>query len=177
VAALRRVWLLAAAHLLVLSLGGVAWSATPVRHVFILMLENENAAVTFASDPPSSYLARTLPAQGALLPNYYGIGHASLDNYIALISGQAPNQATQLDCPMFTDFQPSQAALDTHGQLPGIGCIYPNLVKTCRTSWRRRTSAGRATWRIWARTRGGSRRRAAIRRSGRLTDTHCHRDG
>lgn len=129
-AALRRVWLLAAAHLLVLSLGGVAWSATPVRHVFILMLENENAAVTFANDPPSSYLARTLPAQGALLLNYYGIGHASLDNYIALISGQAPNQATQLDCPMFTDFQPSQAALDTHGQLPGIGCIYPNLVKT-----------------------------------------------
>lgn len=129
-AALRRVWLLAAAHLLVLSPAGLAWSATPVRHVFILMLENENAAVTFASDPPSSYLAQTLPAQGALLPNYYGIGHASLDNYIALISGQAPNQATQLDCPMFADFQPSQAALDTHGQLPGIGCIYPNLVKT-----------------------------------------------
>ena len=68
------------------------------------MLENENAAVTFASDPPSSYLARTLPAQGALLPNYYGIGHASLDNYIAQISGQAPNPSTQGDCTTYAPF-------------------------------------------------------------------------
>jgi phosphatidylinositol-3-phosphatase len=109
----------------------VAWSATPpVHHVFILMLENENASVTFSNAPPSPYLAQTLPAQGALLPNYYGIGHASLDNYIALISGQAPNRGTQLDCPMFSDFQPSQPGLDAHGQLLGIGCVYPVFVKT-----------------------------------------------
>ena len=102
----------------------------PILHVFILMLENENASVTFSSTPPSTYLAQTLPAQGALLPNYYGIGHASLDNYIALISGQAPNQGTQLDCPLFSDFQASQPGLDEHGQLPGVGCVYPNFVKT-----------------------------------------------
>ena len=51
----------------------------PIRHVFILMLENQNAANTFAGKPPAPYLAQTLPAQGALVPNYYGIGHASLD--------------------------------------------------------------------------------------------------
>jgi hypothetical protein len=132
VAALRRGWL-AAAALSLLAFGGSAWPATalpPIHHVFILMLENETASVTFSSTPPSPYLAQTLPAQGALLPNYYGIGHASLDNYIALISGQAPNRGTQLDCPLFSDFQPSQPALDAHGQLPGVGCVYPTLVKT-----------------------------------------------
>ena len=80
--------------------GAHATEVAPIRHVFVLMLENQNAAVTFSGRPPSPYLAQTLPARGALLPNYYGIGHASLDNYIALISGQAPNEKTQLDCPL-----------------------------------------------------------------------------
>ena len=95
----------------------------PIRHVFILMLENQNAANTFAGKPPAPYLAQTLPAQGALVPNYYGIGHASLDNYIALISGQAPNEKTQLDCPLFSDFLLQQPGLDAHGQLLGLGCV------------------------------------------------------
>ena len=102
----------------------------PIRHVFVLMLENQNAAVTFANGSPAPYLARTLPAQGAFLNNYYGIGHASLDNYVALISGQAPNEKTQLDCPLFTDFSLQQSALDTHGQALGLGCVYPSIVKT-----------------------------------------------
>ena len=102
----------------------------PIRHVFVLMLENENAATTFAGKPPAPYLAQTLPAQGALVANYYGIGHASLDNYVALISGQAPNEKTQLDCPLFSDFLLQQPGLDAHGQLLGLGCVYPNTVKT-----------------------------------------------
>jgi hypothetical protein len=97
--------------------------------VFVVMLENENAATTFAGQPPSPYLAQTLPAQGAMVPNYYGIGHSSLDNYIALISGQAPNEKTQLDCPLFSDFLLQQPGLDAHGQLLGLGCVYPNTVK------------------------------------------------
>jgi hypothetical protein len=102
----------------------------PVRHVFVLMLENENAATTFAGAPPAPYLAQTLPAQGAMVSNYYGIGHSSLDNYLALISGQAPNEKTQLDCPLFSDFLLLQPGLDAHGQLLGLGCVYPNTVKT-----------------------------------------------
>jgi phosphatidylinositol-3-phosphatase len=105
-------------------------SLPPIRHVFVLLLENQNASVTFGNKPPAPYLARTLPAQGALLTNYYGIGHASLDNYIALISGQAPNEKTQLDCPLFTDFLLQQPGLDAHGQLLGVGCAYPGIVKT-----------------------------------------------
>ena len=56
------------------------------------MLENEDAAESFGADPPAPYLGKTLKEAGAFMPNYYGIGHASLDNYIAMISGQPPNR-------------------------------------------------------------------------------------
>src|SRR6185312_12176491 len=102
----------------------------PIRHVFVLLLENQNAGDTFGSRPLAPYLAKTLVAQGAFLPNYYGIGHASLDNYVALVSGQAPNERTQLDCPLFADFVQRQPGLDAHGQVLGLGCVYPDIVKT-----------------------------------------------
>jgi phosphatidylinositol-3-phosphatase len=102
----------------------------PIRHVFVLLLENQNAANTFGSRPFAPYLAQTLTAQGAFLPNYYGIAHASLGNYVALISGQAPNERTQLDCPLFADFVSQTPGLDSHGQVLGLGCVYPDIVKT-----------------------------------------------
>src|SRR6516164_11675530 len=102
--------------------------APPIRHVFVVMLENQSYPVTFDRRSPAPYLARTLPARGALLTQYYAIGHASLGNYIALVSGQAPNLATQLDCSTYADFRPSAASLDEHGQLPGQGCVYPRTV-------------------------------------------------
>ncbi|MGH8266672.1 MAG: alkaline phosphatase family protein, partial [Steroidobacteraceae bacterium] len=77
----------------------------PIRHVFVVVLENESYETAFGRGSPAAYLARALPAQGALLSNYYGIGHSSLDNYLAMISGQAPNVQTQLDCPTFGEFQ------------------------------------------------------------------------
>ena len=118
--------------LLLLLVGGSAAHAAPppIRHVFVLLLENQNAANTFANPSPAPYLAQSLPAQGAFLPNYYGIGHASLDNYVALVSGQAPNQGTQLDCPLFADFVLQQPGLDAYGQALGVGCVYPGIVKT-----------------------------------------------
>jgi len=100
----------------------------PIHHVFVLLLENQSYGVTFGSRSPAPYLARTLPARGALLTHYYAIGHASLGNYIALVSGQAPNLATQLDCSNYVDFRASAPALDEHGQLPGQGCVYPRSV-------------------------------------------------
>jgi phosphatidylinositol-3-phosphatase len=102
----------------------------PIRHVFLIMLENQSFSVTFGKSSPAPYLAKTLPAEGALLSNYYGIGHASLDNYVALISGQAPNEATQLDCTIFADFRLESPRLDAHGQALGVGCVYPKLVRT-----------------------------------------------
>ncbi len=101
-----------------------------VRHVFVIMLENEPFEVTFGAQSPAPYLAHELPKQGALLPNYYGIGHYSLDNYIAMISGQAPNVATQDDCKVFREFVRSKPGLDANGQALGEGCVYPADVKT-----------------------------------------------
>jgi hypothetical protein len=100
----------------------------PIRHVFVLLLENQSYGVTFGSHSAAPYLAHTLPARGALLTHYYAIGHASLGNYIALVSGEAPNIATQLDCPTYADFRPSASGLDAHGQLRGEGCVYPRIV-------------------------------------------------
>ncbi len=99
-----------------------------IGHVFVIVLENENFRTTFGPDSVAPYLARDLPAQGALLDHYYGIGHFSLDNYLAMISGQAPNPVTQDDCGDFTDFVMTGTAHD--GQAVGQGCVYPASVKT-----------------------------------------------
>jgi phospholipase C len=114
----------------------------PIRHVFILVLENQSFSMTFGKPAPAPYLASTLPSKGALLTHYYGIGHWSLDNYLALISGQAPNSETQADCPTLTDFQLSSPQLDTNGQALGKGCIYPALVKTLADQ----LEAAKLTW-------------------------------
>jgi len=105
-------------------------SLSRVRHVFVIVLENEPYEVTFGAQSPAPYLAHELPKSGALLPNYYGIGHYSLDNYLAMISGQAPNVATQNDCKIFEDFVRTRPGLDTNGQALGAGCVYPADVKT-----------------------------------------------
>ena len=96
-------------------------------HVFIIVLENEGYRVTFGDQSPAPYL-KMLARQGALLPNYYGIGHYSLDNYLALVSGQAPNPVTQADCQSFVDFAATGTTRD--GQAIGIGCVYPASVST-----------------------------------------------
>ena len=102
----------------------------PIRHVFIIMLENESYPVTFGPQSIAPYLARELPKQGAMLPNYYGVGHYSLDNYIAMLSGQAPNPQTQADCPVFSEFVTTAKKPDASGQWPGAGCVYPKKVST-----------------------------------------------
>ena len=101
----------------------------PIRHVFLIVLENEGYAATFASPAADPYLATTLPAAGALLANYYGIGHHSADNYIAMISGQAPNPLTQGDCLRYANF-PSSATVGADGQISDSGCVYPTSVTT-----------------------------------------------
>jgi phosphatidylinositol-3-phosphatase len=104
--------------------------SAPIRHVFVIVLENHSFINTFGDKTWGPYLARTLTRQGALLTNYYGIGHASLDNYIAMISGQPPNEDTQADCGTYTQFKMRQKGLDPYGQAIGRGCVYPASVKT-----------------------------------------------
>ncbi len=107
---------------------GAAAAAAKPQHVFLIVLENEGYRLTFGPNSPAVYL-NELARKGALLENYYGIGHNSLDNYIALISGQAPNPITQGDCFYFVDFGPPPVAMED-GQAVGTGCVYPSNVPT-----------------------------------------------
>ncbi len=101
----------------------------PIRHVFVIVLENTGYDTTFGPGSAAPYLARTLTAQGQLLRQYHAIGHASLDNYVAMVSGQGPNPQTQADCPLLTEFLPG-AVSPLDGQAIGQGCIYPEQVRT-----------------------------------------------
>ena len=106
----------------------VATSAN-VRHVFVIVLENEDYTASYV-DNKNPWLGHKLQTQGTLLTQYYATGHLSNDNYIAMISGQAPNPSTSGDCPNYNDFQPSPAQFDSNGQAMGTGCVYPANVKT-----------------------------------------------
>lgn len=127
----------------------------PIRHVFIIVLENQSYAASFGAQPAAPYLGKSLPAQGALLTQYYGIGHASLGNYVAMVSGQAPNQDTQLDCGTYAEFRLRAPALDANGQALGRGCVYPTLVKTLPDQLE---SAG-LTWKAYMEDMGKDPRR------------------
>ncbi len=120
-----------------------AQAASPIRHVFIIVLENESASTTFGASSPAPYLSKTLVSEGAYVPNYYSIGHASNDNYIAMISGQAPNTMTQNDCMVFADFPASST--DANGQEQGTGCVYPSAIQTIAGQ----LSAAGLTWRSY----------------------------
>jgi phosphatidylinositol-3-phosphatase len=100
-----------------------------VRHVWVIELENQGYAQSFGTPSADPYLATTLPRMGALLENYYAIGHSSADNYIAEISGQAPDIATQSDCPVWVPFA-GQVIAGPYHQVLGEGCVYPAAVPT-----------------------------------------------
>ncbi len=100
----------------------------PIRRVFLINLENESFDTTWGPSSPATYLNKTLRPLGQLLTQYFAIGHASLDNYIAQISGQAPNPQTQSDCTTFTEFV--STGTGAYGQALGEGCAYPKSVPT-----------------------------------------------
>lgn len=100
----------------------------PIHHVFVIVLENEGFDTTFNRHSRAPYLADTLRKAGAFLRHYYGIGHFSLDNYIAMIGGIAPTRATQTDCPIYEQFIETGMARD--GQPIGHGCVYPPRIRT-----------------------------------------------
>ena len=120
-----------------------------IRHVFVIVLENEGYADTFGAPASDPYLATSLPAEGAELEDYYGIGHFSNDNYIALISGQAPNPDNQSDCQVFADFPPD-ATTSATGQISGSGCVFPSSVPTVADQ----LDAAHLTWKAYMQDMG-----------------------
>src|SRR3954447_15514844 len=123
-----RATLIALAAALALSVPSAAGAASlpPLKHVWIVVLENKDYEVTFGKDSPAPYLAKTLPSKGQLLTHYYATGHLSLDNYISMVSGQPPNPQTQADCQFFQEFV---GTTGSDGVAVGQGCVYPADVK------------------------------------------------
>jgi len=117
-----------------------------IKHVWLIILENKSYDATFTGLNNNTYLWQTLPSQGVLLKNYYGTGHFSLDNYIAMVSGQATQPDTQADCPNYDSFSGTvdmTGSLTTNpnfGQVDSAaganaaagsnGCVYPASVPT-----------------------------------------------
>jgi len=116
----------------------------PIKHVFIIVLENKDYGEAYqvyrSSDP---YLSETLPTLGALLPYYFSTGHDSLDNYIALISGQPPTADTKSDCDPDGSSNEVGSQANSYGVAQTGGCWYPANFQTVAGQ----LHAHRYTWR------------------------------
>ena len=124
--------LLAVCAALATAVPAAATAATPpIKHVFVIVLENHEFGDTFGLQGQllAPYLNRTLVPEGQLLAQYYGVGHSSADNYIAMVSGQPPTPSGQDDCPDVngtTDPKPVPPEADPPYNIAhGDGCLYP----------------------------------------------------
>jgi hypothetical protein len=148
---------------------GVVRAAAPpgaIRHIVVIDLENEEESSVFGATSPVTYLTQTLVPQGELLPNYYATGHVSADNYIAQVSGQAPNLVTSSDCitnlatqaGSYNDITPGNPDPDQTtypGQVDGQGCVYPSSVQTIGNQLdAQRPFSFTPTWREYAEDMG-----------------------
>jgi len=107
-----------------------AFRLSQIKHVWVIDLENKGYTQSFGQPSADPYLARTLRSEGALLTNYFAIGHNSAANYIAQISGQAPNLLTQVDCPLWVPL-PDVTVSPYHQILgPEGGCVFPDSAQT-----------------------------------------------
>jgi phosphatidylinositol-3-phosphatase len=106
-----------------------------VKHLFVIMLGENGYEETFGASSPAPYLQKTLPEQGELLPNYYGVAQGKLANQVALLSGQGPTEELVAECPAPTptEIVPGSVRADTATtteQVEGNGCLFPAPVET-----------------------------------------------
>ncbi len=114
-----------------------------VKHVFVVMLDDQPYATAFGPASSAHYLTGTLEHQGALLVRYYAVAHEQLTNAIALVSGQGPTPQTAQDCPTYEDLTPGSAGAE--GQTLGHGCVYPSATQTLAGQ----LTAKHLTWRAY----------------------------
>jgi hypothetical protein len=100
----------------------------PVKHVFVVMLDDEPYATVFGPASPAHYLTGTLEKKGELLVRYYAVAHEQLANGIALLSGQGPTPQTAQNCPTYENMTPGTVGAE--GQVSGQGCVYPSATRT-----------------------------------------------
>jgi Phosphoesterase family len=149
-----------------------------IKHVWLIILENKSYDATFSGLNQNTYLWKTLPKQGVLLKNYYGTGHSSMDNYLSMVSGQAPEEDTQEDCAVSNKLigpnsdiiatgsvrhpasnygqlnSPANASQPSGANAPlgTNGCTYPTEVPTLFNQF----NAAGVTWKGYAQDIGGA---------------------
>ena len=102
---------------------------SPVKHVFVIALTTDSYRAAFGRGSVAHYLNGTLRRRGTLLGGYRSLGDTELPDYLAMISGQAPNADTGSECATYAEF-PSSAKAQSNGQFKGPGCVYPNTALT-----------------------------------------------
>src|SRR5436305_3819344 len=124
---------------------GAAARPPPIKHVFVIVLENKQFEDAFGPFGlvNAPYLSRELPSKGVLVPRYYGVGHNSLDNYIAMVSGQPPTPSTKDDCPDSEMKSVGTDAVQPYNLAKGDGCTYPDNFPTIADQ----LAANGLTWR------------------------------
>jgi len=100
-----------------------------VKHVFVIALTTPSYRAAFGTDSTMHYLDHALRPKGDLLSAYETLGETALPDYLAMISGQAPNRDTERDCTTYAEF-PASAAPNKAGEVPGRGCVYPSTILT-----------------------------------------------
>jgi hypothetical protein len=86
-----------------------------LKHVFTIVLENEDFSASWGPTSPATYL-NSLAPQGAFASQYYGTSHASNDNYIAMTSAQTPTPLFQGDCLNWLSCETFEKALPDGGR-------------------------------------------------------------
>jgi len=118
-------------------------------HVWVITLSGQSYAGLFGPTSAMPYLRTELTPKGALLKGYTPSATTSLSTGIALLSGQAPNDATANNCPTYVDVAPATVDAKT-GLAAGAGCVYP---KEARTLADQLTDNAR-TWKSYAQSQG-----------------------
>jgi phosphatidylinositol-3-phosphatase len=121
--------------------------ATPqhkVGHVFEIALSTTSFEAAFGQQSVAHYLNTKLRPRGTFLGGYETLARAELPDYLAQISGQAPNDDTLADCLTYAEF-PDKVEPNAAGLVPGAGCVYPNTITTLADQV---TSAGK-TWKAY----------------------------
>jgi hypothetical protein len=74
----------------------------PFSHVAVVVLENESLeSVLGPQGAAKAPYLNQLAADNGVADNYFAISHASLGNYLAMVSGQTPTWRHNIDCPFY----------------------------------------------------------------------------
>ena len=102
-------------------------------HVVTIVLENQNFNTTWTTPAPGggpTYL-QSLRNRGTFASQYYGVGHVSADNYMAMTSAQPPTPLFMSDCLV------SWALCETFEKLwPGGARSVSDQVEASGQSWK-----------------------------------------